>query len=190
MSDELPEGWAITDIRTLFDCWGGMTPSTSRSDFWDGKVPWLSSRDIKMARILDSSEHITAKALAETRLRKCRPGVVLVVVVLSGVLAHTLPVSILATEAVVNQDLKVFDSGDDLLNEWLAWFLRGCERQILSTNRKEGDNGPEHQGRRAAASSSAPRAPPRAAPNRGEGRDPAGACERGARAAGEGTVAS
>jgi len=42
------------------------------------------------------------------------------------------------TWAVVNQDLKVLDCGDDGLNCWLALQPRASERQISNRNRKEG----------------------------------------------------
>jgi type I restriction enzyme S subunit len=60
------------------------------------------------------------------------------VVVRSGVLAHTLPVAVTEREVVVNQDIKAFDSGSRELNEWLAVYLRSHERSILNNNRKDG----------------------------------------------------
>ncbi len=138
VSDEMREGWARIAVRSVFQCWGGMTPSTSNSAYWEhGTVPWRSSKDIKAGRITGATEKVTSAALQATRLRLCRAGTV-VVVVRSGVLAHTLPVATLGIEAVVNQDLKALDSGDDSLNEWLALYLRVHEQQILASNRKEG----------------------------------------------------
>ena len=100
-------------------------------------MPWISSKDVKTWRVAKGTEFVTSKALAETRLRPCKRGSVLVVV-RSGVLAHTLPVAIADADAVVNQDLKVLDCGDVGLNYWLALELKACEREILSRNRKDG----------------------------------------------------
>jgi type I restriction enzyme S subunit len=135
--DELPEGWAATTIRESFDCWGGMTPSTGTLAFWGGTTPWVSSKDVKGDRIDGGTEFVTARALDETRLRKCRPGTVLVVV-RSGVLVHTLPVAITDSEVVINQDLKAIDSGDDLINGWLALALKAQASEILEASRKDG----------------------------------------------------
>ncbi len=133
----LPESWVSARVSDLFDCWGGMTPSTSNRAYWGGKTAWISSKDVKAPRLQCGTEFITDKALAETRLRKCHPGSVLVVV-RSGVLAHTLPVAVADCEVVINQDLKALDSGNAALNEWLALYLRAHGHAILEANRKEG----------------------------------------------------
>ncbi len=137
MSDELPSGWATAPVRALFDCWGGMTPSTSIDAYWGGMMPWVSSKDVKARFVDGGTECVTTKALTETRLRTCQPGTVLVVV-RSGVLAHTLPVGIATRELVVNQDVKALDSGNAQLNEWLSLYLRAHERDVLEANRKDG----------------------------------------------------
>lgn len=137
MSDELPEGWARARIGDVFDCWGGMTPSTSEAKFWGGSMPWISSKDVKGPVVAGGTECVTNYALAENRLRTCPVGTVLVVV-RSGVLVHTLPVAVTNREVVVNQDVKALDSGDRQLNAWASLYLRATQRQILEANRKEG----------------------------------------------------
>lgn len=137
MTGDLPDGWASEPIARVFSHWGGMTPSTAQPRYWGGRVPWISSKDVKKWRVAEGTQRVTDLALTETRLRLCRAGAVLVVV-RSGVLAHTLPVAIAAAPLVVNQDLKVFDSGDHALNEWLALYLQAHEREILEANRKDG----------------------------------------------------
>ena len=137
MITELPDGWSIIRVSDYFDSWGGMTPSTSNSSYWGGNVPWLSSKDIKTLRITAGEEFITRKALQETRLRLCPAGTV-VIVVRSGILAHTLPIAVVDAPVSINQDLKAFLSPDTGLNEWLALALRALSPEILSENRKDG----------------------------------------------------
>lgn len=134
---EVPEGWATAKIGELFTDWGGITPSTSNPDYWNGEIPWVSSKDVKQLRISDSADHVTLQALEESRLRLCPKGSVLVVV-RSGILRHTLPVSIADAEVTINQDLKAFYSPHQFLNEWLALTLRARSTQILTQNRKDG----------------------------------------------------
>lgn len=137
MTTFLPEGWATIRIGDYFQSWGGMTPSTSNASYWDGKVPWVSSKDIKAWRIARGEEFITRKALQETRLRLCPVGSVLVVV-RSGILAHTLPIAVVDAPVSINQDLKAFYCPDSDLNEWLALALRSLTPEILTNNRKDG----------------------------------------------------
>lgn len=133
----IPEGWEVARVGDIFDAWGGATPSTSEKAYWGGSIPWISSKDVKTWRLTNGTDFVTKRAVAETRLRFCRPGTVLVVV-RSGVLVHTLPVSIVEAELVINQDVKAFFCPERTLNEWLALFLRAGASQILAENRKDG----------------------------------------------------
>jgi type I restriction enzyme S subunit len=137
MTTGLPEGWATIRVGDYFHSWGGMTPSTSNASYWGGKVPWVSSKDIKAWRIAGGEEFITRKALQETRLRLCPVGSVLVVV-RSGILAHTLPIAVVDAPVTINQDLKAFYCPDSDLNAWLALALRSLTPEILTNNRKDG----------------------------------------------------
>ncbi len=114
-----------------------MTPSTAIHAYWDGTIPWVSSKDVKAWTVDGTTERITPRALAETRLRVCPVGSVLVVV-RSGVLAHTLPVALTTIPVVINQDVKALSCKSRELNPWLAAYLRAHEREILEGNRKEG----------------------------------------------------
>jgi type I restriction enzyme S subunit len=137
MTTGLQEGWTTIRVGDFFDSWGGMTPSTSNASYWGGKVPWVSSKDIKAWRIAGGEEFITRKALQETRLRLCPVGSVLVVV-RSGILAHTLPIAVADAPVSINQDLKAFYCPDSDMNKWLALSLRSLAPEILSNNRKDG----------------------------------------------------
>lgn len=132
---ELPEGWGCCKVRDLFKSFSGGTPSRENAEYWNGNIPWLSSGDIKSDRIGAASELITESGLNHSSAKLCRPGSV-VVVVRSGILKHTLPVAILEKEAAINQDIKCFDSGDDSLNQWLAFSLKALSKEILSLNRE------------------------------------------------------
>lgn len=133
----LPEGWSRIKIRDVFESWSGATPSTSNPEYWNGTIPWVSSKDVKQHHLADSQDHITAKALSETRLRLAPKGSVLVVV-RSGILRHTLPVAVADVDVTINQDLKAFHTPEQSLNEWLAVVLRARSSEILGQNRKDG----------------------------------------------------
>jgi type I restriction enzyme S subunit len=60
-------------------------------------------------------------------------------VVRSGILAHTLPVAILAREVSFNQDIKaITPKNGSLLPTYLFWMLKGQEARILSIGVKKG----------------------------------------------------
>ena len=59
-------------------------------------------------------------------------------VVRSGILQRTLPVAYLLTECTVNQDLKIFDSGNELINKYFMWYVKGNEKSLLHNYSKSG----------------------------------------------------
>src|SRR3954469_23796678 len=116
---ELPEGWSLSSIDDAFQLSGGGRPNRGQSSYWGGKVPWLSSGDIKTHRLSVGSEFITQEGLANSSAKLCPKGSV-ILVVRSGILKHTLPVAVLEQPAAINQDLRCIDSGNSELNAWLA----------------------------------------------------------------------
>jgi len=135
--ETLPNGWQVGKIGDLFDSWGGHTPSKANAAYWGPGLPWVSSQDVKTPRLTNSRHSVTHLALAETGLRVCPVGSVLVVV-RSGILAHTLPVSVTEVPVTINQDLKAFYSAEPYLNEWLALFLRMSAQRLLASSRRDG----------------------------------------------------
>lgn len=43
---EIPYDWSVGAISDLGSITGGATPSTTREDYWNGVIPWLSPKDI------------------------------------------------------------------------------------------------------------------------------------------------
>ena len=137
ISAPIPTGWRLAKIGELFESWGGHTPSKANLSYWGPGVPWISSKEVKAIRLKSSTYTVTQKAINETGLRVCPVGSVLVVV-RSGILAHTLPVAVTEVPVTVNQDLKAFYSDEPLLNEWLALFLRMSAHALLASSRRDG----------------------------------------------------
>ena len=117
---------------------GGGTPSKSNPHYWtNGRIPWVSPKDMKCARIADAQDHITEKAVKESSTNLIDAGSVLVVA-RSGILQHTLPVAITDKQVALNQDLKAVKPRTDIKPEYLFWALKTFERQILHTCTKTG----------------------------------------------------
>ena len=101
---------------------GGGTPSKSDPFYWEGKIPWITPKDMKRRELRDATDHISERATQETAAKLITPGAVLVVV-RGMILAHTFPSAVLRTPATINQDMKALVPKGDLLPEYLcAWF--------------------------------------------------------------------
>ncbi|MGF9853112.1 restriction endonuclease subunit S [Bacillus paramobilis] len=135
--DNIPDGWKFTKIKDLFNIFGGGTPSKAKEEYWNGSIPWISAKDMKTTYISDTLDYITEGGLKNSSAKLTRRGSV-VMVVRSGILQRTLPVAYLLTDCTVNQDLKIFDSGNELINKYFMWYVKGNEKSLLHNYSKSG----------------------------------------------------
>ena len=132
---EMPEGWAWERLSNLAAFSGGKTPSTSHREFWDGEILWVTSKDMKSKYI--TSSQLRLSALGAEQMQMYQPETLLLVT-RSGILRHTLPVSILKERATINQDLKAIVLYMPQLAEYIYACLKGMEAQLLLKYTKSG----------------------------------------------------
>jgi type I restriction enzyme S subunit len=127
---DIPEHWEVKPLKHLADFISGGTPSKNNPCYWDGEVPWASSKDLKTEFLTDTLDHITLKALEEGAASLVPAGTVLVVV-RGMILIHTFPVVQIEVSMAINQDLKAITAKPDLLQSYLPWLMRGT---VKATN--------------------------------------------------------
>ena len=132
---DLPDGWAWERLSNLASFSGGKTPSTSRSEYWDGDILWVTSKDMKSKYI--TSSQLRLSALGAEQMQMYQPDTLLLVT-RSGILRHTLPVAILKECATINQDLKAIILYMPQLAEYIYVCLKGMETQLLLKYTKSG----------------------------------------------------
>lgn len=128
---DLPEHWNISPLKHLVTFRSGGTPSKANFAFWDGDVPWASSKDLKKEELSDTQDHITQAAIDQGVAGLVPPGSLLVVV-RGMILLHTFPVVKPLVPMAINQDLKALTPSPRLDRDFLAWLLRGSSRETLS----------------------------------------------------------
>ncbi|MCX5829166.1 MAG: restriction endonuclease subunit S [Deltaproteobacteria bacterium] len=109
----------------------GGTPSTHRTDYWNGNIPWISPKDMKSAHIFDSQDHITQLAVDEAVSLIPKQSVLLVV--RSGILQRTVPIAVNQVSAAINQDIRAFvpKNKDQILPDYLAALLNSQQGALL-----------------------------------------------------------
>lgn len=137
MSAQTPT-WPLIPLGKLGRWLGGGTPSKRNPGYWtNGTIPWVSPKDMKTARISDTQDRITSKAVQESATNLVGPGSVLVVV-RSGILKHTLPIAVTDRELALNQDLKALCPSEGFDPKYIALVLKAFERDILHRCCKNG----------------------------------------------------
>jgi type I restriction enzyme, S subunit len=126
-----PPGWAWARLRHLGYLIGGGTPSKAKSALWEGTLPWVSPKDMKVTHLLDAEDHISLKALDESAVKLVPPDSLLMVV-RGMILAHSFPVALNKVEVTINQDMKALRPFLPECAEFLLLACRGIKQQMLA----------------------------------------------------------
>ncbi|NNC08217.1 type I restriction endonuclease subunit S [Corallococcus exiguus] len=136
----LPPSWAMTEISSVSQFLGGGTPPKNDSRYWDhGAIPWVSPKDMKSFNIQTSEDRVTEDALS---LLSLVPSNSVLVVVRSGILAHSLPIAVNSLPVTINQDIRAIVPEPDISARYLAWQLVAQAQKILATCSKQGTTVP------------------------------------------------
>lgn len=134
---QVPKHWEVKSLKYLMSLTSGGTPSKANTDYWEGTVPWASSKDLKSDELFDTQDHITQKALDQRAAQLVPLGSILTVV-RGMILLHTFPVVITRVPMAINQDLKAIQPTACVKADFLAWLLRGISNVVLSITDEAG----------------------------------------------------
>lgn len=134
---DIPGTWAFLSLSEIGEWRGGGTPSKANSAYWNGDIPWVSPKDMKVPRIRDTADHVT-KAALKNSAAKLIPAKSVLIVTRSGILAHSFPVAVTDVDVTLNQDLKALIPAAGIDPDYVSWALNAFHRQILDQCAKYG----------------------------------------------------
>lgn len=129
--------WQWVDLGDLGEVTGGGTPRKSEPAYWDGTIPWVSPKDMKVRVIEDTQDHVTETGI-ENSSTKLVPAKSILIVFRSGILAHSLPIAIAGQALTINQDMKAIVPHDDFLSDYIAYAIQSREHHFITTCVKKG----------------------------------------------------
>ena len=127
---DVPAHWGLTPLKYVVNLRSGGTPSKANLEYWNGDVPWASSKDLKAETLSDTQDHITQKAIDDDAAVLV-PGGSVLIVVRGMILIHSFPVVKALVPMAINQDLKALTPSPKLNADFLAWLLRGAAGETL-----------------------------------------------------------
>ncbi len=127
---DIPAHWEVRKIKSLVFAFGGMTPSKTNINYWNGVIPWVSPKDMKIREINNSKDHVSTLALQHTGIKLVQPPAVLIVV-RGMILARTFPVAITSAPVTVNQDIKALVTKPCLRSNYFVSLLTGIQGDLL-----------------------------------------------------------
>ncbi len=137
MTDGMPRKWESWPLSEVGEWLGGGTPTSSNAEYWNGNIPWVSPKDMKVSVITSTQDKIT-NAAVKNSAAKLIPASSVLFVTRSGILAHSFPVATTRDVVTVNQDLKAIVPVPVIDTEYLGWTLRYLEREVLRSCSKHG----------------------------------------------------
>lgn len=130
--------WPMIALSALTKRVSGGTPSKANDDFWNGDIPWVSPKDMKVDLLVDTEDHVSKEAIDNSATSLVPPGTVLCVV-RSGILQHTFPVALTSRDMCFNQDLIALIADEEKLSSrFLFWNLKARGKEILAEGIKPG----------------------------------------------------
>jgi type I restriction enzyme S subunit len=127
---EIPRAWNWARLHTLGKLKGGGTPSKAREDFWNGNIPWVSPKDMKVDYIAEAQMSISEAAIAGSAANLIDAASVLFVV-RGMILAHSFPVAISRAPLAINQDMKALVLEKPEMAEYILRTLKGIKPEML-----------------------------------------------------------
>lgn len=111
----------------------GGTPYKANANFWNGTIPWVSPKDMKVDFIEKAEDYITEKAIENSSAPLLEPGHLLFVV-RSGILQHTVPVAVNNVAVSINQDMRAFKLLDNSITiNYLFLYLKYFQHDLLES---------------------------------------------------------
>lgn len=115
-------GWARVHLGDIVELQSGGTPAKSNPEFWNGDLPWVSPKDVKVLRLYETEDNVTEAAVGNGT-RAVEAGTILLVV-RSMILSREVPLAVTRKRMTFNQDIKAIHPRPDVdAGFLLSWLL-------------------------------------------------------------------
>jgi len=124
MMDVLPVGWELYDLGNLAKkIEGGGTPPRDKPEYWNGKIPWATVKDLKRVSLNKTEEFISRNGL-ENSASKLIPANTVIIACRMAVGKAVF----FDRDVAINQDLKAFHTNKNInWRYFLQWYLSKSE---------------------------------------------------------------
>ena len=127
----VPSHWEVRRLRTVVSIVNGATPSTSKEEYWDGEVLWLTPEDLGSLisrRVTDSTRRISHEGLLSCGASLVMPGSIAIST--RAPIGH---LGILGSPGCTNQGCRTLVPNAGIKSECLYWVLNAGRSELEST---------------------------------------------------------
>ncbi|MDE5072668.1 MAG: restriction endonuclease subunit S [Trichodesmium sp. St5_bin8] len=117
----IPKGWRVGTLsESCQSIYSGGTPSTKNLEYWNGKIPWLSSGETKSKFIDITDKKITSLGVEKSSTRLAKSGSI---VIASAGQGNTRgQTSFLVIDSYINQSVIALRANPDIISELYLFF--------------------------------------------------------------------
>lgn len=120
---DIPYTWRYFKLMEMGKIQGGGTPSKSISEYWDGDIPWVTPKDMKIAFISSSKINVTEIGVENSSAKFIEKDSILFVV-RGMILAHSFPLAKNLKKVTVNQDMKAITPLEEVDSNYLLFAMQ------------------------------------------------------------------
>jgi len=139
VSDLRNSVWYKSHVGAIGVVTNGSTPSRKKNDYWDGKIPWVSSGEVRNNQIQHTNERITEAGFQNSSVKMLPIGTLLIAMIGEGKTRGQS--SILEISATINQNIAaiIIDHGQIVPNYLWYWF----QKEYRKNREKGSGTGPQ-----------------------------------------------
>ena len=115
-------------LGEIFEIGSGGTPSKTHPEYYDGNIPWVKTGDLKDEYLYSVEDCISEDGLNNSSAKMYPSGTVLIAMYGATIGAT----SILKFDACTNQACAAFKPCEEVLPEYLYYFLRSKKQKFIS----------------------------------------------------------
>jgi type I restriction enzyme, S subunit len=124
------DNWIPISLKNCGKWYSGGTPSKENSAYWDGDIPWISAKSMHDIYVSESEDMVTEVG-ANNGTRLIPPKTILILV-RGSMLYRRIPICLTTRAVTFNQDVKAIIPAENIVPEFLLYWLMSHENVLLS----------------------------------------------------------
>lgn len=134
---KLPQGWTIKTLGEVFKVVGGGTPSTAKTEFWNGNIAWITSADIDLQSFIITPKRFITNEAIQSSTTNCVENDTIIVVTRVGLGK----VGITDRQTCFSQDSQALIPLENVNVKFMAFQIKNQAKNFISVSRGTTING-------------------------------------------------
>ena len=134
---KLPQGWTIKTLGEVFKVVGGGTPSTAKTEFWNGNIAWITSADIDLQGFIITPKRFITNEAIQSSTTNCVEKDTIIVVTRVGLGK----VGITDRRTCFSQDSQALIPLENVNVKFMAFQIKNQAKNFISVSRGTTING-------------------------------------------------